>query len=111
MCGLSVEEAKELLRLHQLDFKRENDGKGLVVAQGIVPESRVNVWTKVPLTCAEEAKVPSLVGLRADRAIHVAEQLGLNVQVQGTGSKVEAQSLKAGSTVRQEEPFVLTMSK
>ncbi len=111
VCGLSVEEAKELLRLHQLDFKRENDGKGLVVAQGIVPESRVNVWTKVPLTCAEEAKVPSLVGLRADRAIHVAEQLGLNVQVQGTGSKVEAQSLKAGSTVRQEEPFVLTMSK
>lgn len=111
VCGLSLEEAKEILRLHQLDFKRENDSKGVVVAQGIVPESRVNVWTKVPLTFAEEAKVPSLVGLRADRAIYAAEQLGLNVQVQGSGSKVSAQSLKAGSQIRQDVPFVLTMSK
>ncbi|MFN3560793.1 MAG: penicillin-binding transpeptidase domain-containing protein [Chloroherpetonaceae bacterium] len=110
VCGLSVEEAKELLRVHQLDFKKENDARGVVVAQGILPESRVNVWTKVPLTVAEESKVPSLVGLRADRAIHVAEQLGLNVQVQGNGSKVLAQSLKAGSEVKQDAPFILTMS-
>ncbi|MFQ3608334.1 MAG: penicillin-binding transpeptidase domain-containing protein [Chloroherpetonaceae bacterium] len=111
VCGLSAEEAKELLRLHQLDFKKENDAKGVVVAQGIAAESRVNVWTKVPLTFADETKVPSLIGLRADRAIHVAEQLGLNVQVQGNGSKVLAQSLKAGSEVSQKVPFVLTMSQ
>lgn len=111
VCGLSAEEAKELLRLHQLDFKKENDAKGVVVAQGIAADSRVSVWTKVPLTFADEAKVPSLIGLRADRAIHVAEQLGLDVQVQGNGSKVSAQSLKAGSEVRQAVPFILTMSQ
>lgn len=111
VCGLSIEEAKELLRLHQLDFKKENDAKGVVAVQSIAAGSRVNVWTKVPLTFADEAKVPLLVGLRADRAIHAAEQLGLNVQVQGNGSKVSAQSLKAGSEVRQNAPFVLTMSE
>jgi len=111
VCGLSAEEAKELLRLHQLDFKKENEANGVVVAQGIEPESRVNVWTKVPLIFAEETKVPSLVGLRADRAIHAAEQLGLKVQVQGSGSTVSAQSLKAGSAVKSDAPFVLTMSK
>jgi beta-lactam-binding protein with PASTA domain len=97
--------------LHQLDFKKENEANGVVVAQGIEPESRVNVWTKVPLTFAEETKVPSLVGLRADRAIHAAEQLGLKVQVQGNGSTVSAQSLKAGSEAKPDAPFVLTMSK
>jgi len=111
VCGLSAEEAKELLRLHQLDFKKENEANGVVVAQGIEPESRVNVWTKVPLIFAEETKVPSLVGLRADRAIHAAEQLGLKVQVQGNGSTVSAQSLKAGSEAKPDAPFVLTMSK
>lgn len=111
VCGLSAEEAKELLRLHQLDFKKENDATGVVVGQGIASESRVNVWTKVPLTFGDEAKVPALVGLRADRAVHAAEKLGLNVLVQGNGSKVSAQSLKAGSEARKDASLVLTMSK
>lgn len=111
VCGLSAEEAKELLRLHQLDFKKENDATGVVVGQGIASESRVNVWTKVPLTFGDEAKVPSLVGLLADRAVHAAEKLGLNVLVQGNGSKVSAQSLKAGSEARKDASLVLTMSK
>jgi len=111
VCGLSAEEAKELLRLHQLDFKKENEANGVVVAQSIEPESRVNVWTKVPLTFAEETKVPSLVGLRADRAIHIAEKLGLNVWLEGNGTRVSAQSPRAGSELKPDAPFVLTMSK
>jgi beta-lactam-binding protein with PASTA domain len=71
----------------------------------------VNVWTKVPLTFAEETRVPSFIGLHADRAIYAAEKLGLKIQVQGSGSKVLAQSLKAGSEVKPDAPFVLTMGK
>lgn len=111
VCGLSAEEAKDLLRLHRLGFKKENDAEGIVVAQGIAPESRVDMWTKVPLTFAEEAKVPSLVGLNIDRAIYIAEQLGLSVQVQGEGAKVLAQSVKAGSEFKQGAVCVLTMGK
>jgi len=35
----------------------------------------------------------------------------LKVQVQGNGSTVSAQSLKAGSEAKPDAPFVLTMSK
>jgi cell division protein FtsI (penicillin-binding protein 3) len=102
---------RALALCYQLDFKKENEANGVVVAQGIEPESRVNVWTKVPLTFAEETRVPSFIGLHADRAIYAAEKLGLKIQVQGSGSKVLAQSLKAGSEVKPDAPFVLTMGK
>ncbi|MCS6987944.1 MAG: penicillin-binding transpeptidase domain-containing protein [Chloroherpetonaceae bacterium] len=108
--GLAFEEAKEMLRAHQLDFKRENAGEGVVIAQGVAPETRVTAWTKVPLTFAEESKTPSLVGWRADRAIYVAERLGFEAQARGNGSKVIAQSVKAGSDIKQGASLVLTMS-
>lgn len=108
--GLTLDEAKTLLRAHQLDFKRENAGTDVVVAQTIAPGTRLEAWSKTPLAVAEEAKVPSFVGWRADRAIYAAERLGLRVEARGNGSRVVAQSLKAGSDARENAPLVLTMS-
>jgi cell division protein FtsI (penicillin-binding protein 3) len=110
VCGLDAGEAKQILRVHGLDFKIETENKGVVMAQGIEPEKRVAVWTKVPLKFSETSKtVPSFVGLRADRAIYAAEQLGLKVEAVGTGNRVASQSLRVGMTAKPDAAMVLTL--
>ncbi|MBC8043681.1 MAG: PASTA domain-containing protein [Rhizobacter sp.] len=98
VCGLAAEEARELLKVHRLDFKRENEMKGAVISQSIKAGTRVEVWSKVPLMFedANASKMPSLVGLKADRAIYEAKQLGIKVSMQGTGGIVVSQRPKAG---------------
>jgi beta-lactam-binding protein with PASTA domain len=47
----------------------------------------------------ESEKMPQFVGLRADRAIYAASQLGLKIECSGNGGKVTGQFPKAGSPI------------
>lgn len=113
VCGLSPDEAKEVLRLHKLDFKRENEAAGIVVAQGVKSGVRAAMWSKVPLTFSgseQLGKMPNLVGLRADRAIYEAKQLGLKIRFAGAAGTVVSQTPKAGSAVSASAECWMTMS-
>ncbi len=125
--GLTADEAKALLRLHKLDFGRENnlvDAKEQVVIwQSIEAGKRVAVWSKPLLRFSEASatesaaiettklpKMPMLIGLRGDRAIFAAANVGLNVHLLGKSGKVIAQSPKAGEPIKQGESCSLTLS-
>lgn len=116
--GLTAEEAKMLLRLHKLDFRRENalhePLQQVVVQQGVEAGTRVPVWTKVPLRFSdvEEApkRMPMLVGLRADRALFEVGRLGLRLELEGKSGKVTAQSPKAGELIKEGEVCKLTLN-
>lgn len=117
--GLCAEEAKALLRIHKLDFKRENElidaAKQIVIAQGVEAGKRVPIWSKVPLTFSDaETKdgarhMPLLIGLRADRALCEAGRLGLRLEIAGKSGKVGAQLPKAGERVKEGQVCVITM--
>jgi len=111
--GLSAEEAKQLLRVHKLDFSRENEMKGLVVWQGVAPGERAEVWSKVPLRYASgkaQQTMPKLIGLRADRAVALVGQLGMRIKIRGQGSRVVSQFPKSGETIDKNTECILRMS-
>ncbi|ACF13295.1 Peptidoglycan glycosyltransferase [Chloroherpeton thalassium ATCC 35110] len=114
VCGLTPEEAKELLRVHKLDFSRENEQEGLVVWQGVAPGARASVWSKVPLRYSADSEheytMPKLIGLRADRAIALAGQMGMRIKIRGKGSRVVAQYPNSGATVDKSTECILRMS-
>lgn len=117
--GLCAEDAKALLRAHKLDFKRENEltdaATQVVVRQGVDAGKRLPIWSKVPLTFSgAEPKdgarqMPSLIGLRADRALYEAGRLGLRLEIAGKSGKVVAQSPKAGEQIKEGQPCMLTL--
>ncbi|NTW50536.1 MAG: PASTA domain-containing protein, partial [Chlorobiales bacterium] len=111
--GLTADEAKALLKLHNLDYKKLGDDDGIVVAQGVQPGKRVMGWTKVPLEFAQPdkaSKMPNLVGLGADRAVATIEQLGLRVRISGAGGKVASQWPQSGASVADGQSCILRMS-
>ncbi|MCS7013436.1 MAG: penicillin-binding transpeptidase domain-containing protein [Chloroherpetonaceae bacterium] len=123
VCGLSAEEAKAFLRLHKLDFRRDNalhdPVQQVVLQQGIEAGKRVPIWTKVPLTFSEIAhhesahhskRMPMLIGLRADRALFEASRLGLRLELEGKSGKVVAQSPKAGERITDGEVCTLILN-
>lgn len=111
--GLTADEAKSLLKLHNLDYKKLNDDEGVVVAQGVAAGKRVALWTKVPIEFAQpqtDSKMPNLVGLGADRAVATVEQLGLRVRISGAGGKVASQWPQSGAKVADGQSCILRMS-
>lgn len=56
-----------------------------------------------------EKKIPNVIGMSAMDALSILENIGLNVQVRGTG-KVIKQSVKPGKTIVKGKTIVLTVS-
>jgi cell division protein FtsI (penicillin-binding protein 3) len=121
--GLALSDAKEILKVHKVDYKKignaDGDAKGqhVILRQEPKAGTRVKVWTKVEIefqnspTATQKCTMPNLVGLPLDRAVYQTKNLGLKVRFSGSGDVVQSQSPKAGVAVSSDAACVLELKE
>lgn len=101
--GMSVEEAKKVLKENNLEYNIEGSGSiitdikpypGYRVQEG----SKINLYTDGNGTYNKNVIMPDLIGYSKDAAIELLESLGINYTIQGDGV-ISKQSIPEGELI------------
>ena len=112
--GLSVSEAKDLLKEYSLECTVEGDGETITNMQPypgytIKEGSTINLYTDENATYNKDVVMPDVKGYSKESAVELLESLGIKYTLQGDGVVIN-QNIPSGELISEGTTVKLTLS-